>query len=52
MSQFAKPTGFYGRILAKGMAWGHRDFYDKRRFTHVGKGCGRRTDKESKGDII
>jgi ubiquinone/menaquinone biosynthesis C-methylase UbiE len=27
MSQFAKPTGFYGRILAKGMAWGHRDFY-------------------------
>jgi ubiquinone/menaquinone biosynthesis C-methylase UbiE len=27
MSQFAKPTGFYGRMLAKGMAWGHRDFY-------------------------
>jgi ubiquinone/menaquinone biosynthesis C-methylase UbiE len=27
MSQFAKPTGFFGRILAKGMALGHRDFY-------------------------
>jgi ubiquinone/menaquinone biosynthesis C-methylase UbiE len=27
MSLFAKPTGFYGRMLAKGMAWGHRDFY-------------------------
>jgi ubiquinone/menaquinone biosynthesis C-methylase UbiE len=27
MLQFAKPTGFYGRMLAKGMAWGHRDFY-------------------------
>jgi ubiquinone/menaquinone biosynthesis C-methylase UbiE len=27
MSQFAKPAGFYGRLLAKGMAWGHRDFY-------------------------
>jgi len=27
MSQFAKPTGLFGRILAKGMAWGHRDFY-------------------------
>jgi len=27
MSQFAKPTGFFGRFLAKGMAWGHKDFY-------------------------
>ena len=27
MSQFAKPTGFYGKILAKGMARGHKDFY-------------------------
>jgi len=28
MSQFAKPTGFFGRVLARGMAWGHRDFYE------------------------
>jgi len=27
MSQFGKPTGLFGRLLAKGMAWGHRDFY-------------------------
>ena len=27
MSQFAKPTGFFGEILAKSMAWGHKDFY-------------------------
>ena len=27
MSQFANPAGFFGRILAKGMAWGHKDFY-------------------------
>jgi len=27
MSQFGKPSGFFGRILARGMAWGHRDFY-------------------------
>ena len=27
MSQFRNPTGFFGRILARGMAWGHRDFY-------------------------
>jgi arsenite methyltransferase len=27
MSQFGKPTGFLGRLLAKGMAWGHSDFY-------------------------
>jgi ubiquinone/menaquinone biosynthesis C-methylase UbiE len=27
MSQVAKPTGFFGRILARGMAWGHRSFY-------------------------
>jgi len=27
MSQFAKPTGFFGKILAKGMAQGHKEFY-------------------------
>jgi len=27
MSQFAKPTGFSGKMLAKGMARGHKDFY-------------------------
>jgi len=27
MSQFAEPAGFLGKILAKGMAWGHKDFY-------------------------
>jgi SAM-dependent methyltransferase len=27
MSQAAKPTGFLGRLLARGMALGHRDFY-------------------------
>ena len=27
MSQFAKPTGFFGKILAKGMARGHKEFY-------------------------
>jgi ubiquinone/menaquinone biosynthesis C-methylase UbiE len=27
MSQFAKPTGFFGKILAKGMARGHKKFY-------------------------
>jgi ubiquinone/menaquinone biosynthesis C-methylase UbiE len=27
MSQFGKPSGFIGKILARGMAWGHRDFY-------------------------
>lgn len=27
MSQFAKPTGFYGKILAKGMGRGHKTFY-------------------------
>jgi len=27
MSQFGKPTGLFGKLLAKGMAWGHRDFY-------------------------
>ena len=27
MSQFAKPTGFFGKILAKGMARGHMEFY-------------------------
>jgi len=27
MSQFAKPTGFFGKTLAKGMARGHKTFY-------------------------
>ena len=27
MSQFKKPAGVLGRIVARGMAWGHRDFY-------------------------
>lgn len=27
MSKFGKPTGFFGRMLARGMAWGHKDFY-------------------------
>ena len=27
MSQAEKPTGFFGKILAKGMARGHKDFY-------------------------
>ena len=27
MSQFAKPTGFFGKILVKGMARGHKEFY-------------------------
>jgi len=27
MSQFAKPIGFFGKILAKGMARGHKHFY-------------------------
>ena len=27
MSQARKPTGFVGRFLARGMAWGHRSFY-------------------------
>jgi ubiquinone/menaquinone biosynthesis C-methylase UbiE len=27
MSQFAKPTGFFGKMLAKGMARGHKHFY-------------------------
>jgi len=27
MSQVAKPTGFFGKMLAKGMARGHKEFY-------------------------
>ena len=27
MPDFGNPAGFLGRILARGMAWGHRDFY-------------------------
>jgi cyclopropane fatty-acyl-phospholipid synthase-like methyltransferase len=28
MAQAERPTGFFGKILAKGMAWGHRSFYE------------------------
>jgi len=28
LSQFTKPVGSFGKILAKGMAWGHKDFYE------------------------
>ena len=28
MSQAEKPTGFFGKVLARGMAWGHRSFYE------------------------
>ena len=28
MTQVTKPTGFFGKILARGMAWGHKDFYE------------------------
>jgi ubiquinone/menaquinone biosynthesis C-methylase UbiE len=27
MSQARKPTGFFGKLYARGMAWGHRSFY-------------------------
>jgi ubiquinone/menaquinone biosynthesis C-methylase UbiE len=27
MSQASKPVGFFGRLFARGMAWGHRGFY-------------------------
>jgi ubiquinone/menaquinone biosynthesis C-methylase UbiE len=27
MAQFVKPAGFWGKMLARGMAWGHKDFY-------------------------
>ena len=27
MSQAKKPTGFVGKLLARGYAWGHRSFY-------------------------
>ena len=27
MSQVSKPTGFFGKLLARSMAWGHRSFY-------------------------
>lgn len=27
MSEFKKPTGFFGKLLARGMALGHKDFY-------------------------
>ena len=28
MSQFERPTGLSGKIWARGMAWGHRSFYE------------------------
>lgn len=28
MSQFRNPTGPFGRLFARGMAWGHKDFYE------------------------
>lgn len=28
MSQVAKPTGFCGKMSARGMAWSHRGFYE------------------------
>lgn len=50
MSQFAKPTGFFGKILAKGMARGHKDFYKNAakalnlkhddKYLEIGFGCG------------
>ncbi|MCW4016700.1 MAG: class I SAM-dependent methyltransferase [Candidatus Bathyarchaeota archaeon] len=27
MPQVENPTGFFGKLLARGMAWGHRGFY-------------------------
>jgi ubiquinone/menaquinone biosynthesis C-methylase UbiE len=27
MSQVSRPTGFFGKLLSRGMAWGHRSFY-------------------------
>ncbi len=50
MSQFEKPTGFFGKILARGMAWGHRSFYENTarvldlkeddRYLEIGSGSG------------
>ena len=50
MSQFGKPTGLFGRILARGMAWGHKDFYkntakvlnlkDEDKYLEIGFGSG------------
>jgi arsenite methyltransferase len=50
MSQVSKPTGFFGRLLARGMAWGHRSFYrntaeildlkDDDRYLEIGFGSG------------
>jgi ubiquinone/menaquinone biosynthesis C-methylase UbiE len=28
MPRVEKPTGFFGKVLARGMAWGHRSFYN------------------------
>ena len=49
-SGFAKPSGFFGRLLARGMAWGHRGFYkntakvlnlqDDDRYLEIGFGSG------------
>ena len=50
MSKFGKPTGPFGRILARGMAWGHKDFYkntamaldlkEEDRYLEIGFGSG------------
>lgn len=28
MPKVSKPTGFFGKLLARGMAWGHKNFYE------------------------
>lgn len=50
VAQIAKPTGFYGKVLARGMALGHRAFYENTakalrltendRFLEIGFGSG------------
>lgn len=50
MSQFGNPAGLFGRILARGMAWGHKDFYkntakvldlrDEDKYLEIGFGSG------------
>mgnify|MGYP001014106738 FL=1 len=50
MSQFRNPTGAFGRLLARGMAWGHKDFYkntakaldlkEEDRYLEIGFGSG------------
>ncbi|NPV51321.1 MAG: class I SAM-dependent methyltransferase [Candidatus Methanofastidiosum sp.] len=50
MSQFRNPTGPFGRLLARSMAWGHKDFYkntakaldlkEEDRYLEIGFGSG------------